>query len=70
MNNQTKAKRGRKPLPPDQRKIEVKVWVKPDNVQKIKDFAIKLETKTTEKEQNNHEKECDNKDKKEHKKHG
>lgn len=49
MNNQTKAKRGRKPLPVNERKIEVKVWVKPENKQKIKDFAIKLETKTTEK---------------------
>lgn len=49
MHNQTKAKRGRKPLPENERKIEVKVWVKPENAQKIKDFAIKLETKTTNK---------------------
>ena len=48
MNNQIRAKRGRKPLPENERKIEVKVWVKPDNAQKIKDFAIKLETKTIE----------------------
>ena len=49
MNNQTKAKRGRRPLPESERKIEVRVWVKPENAQKIKDFAIKLETKTTNK---------------------
>lgn len=47
MTETTKAKRGRKPLPENERKIEVKVWVKPENAQKIKDFAIKLETKTT-----------------------
>ena len=45
MNNQTKPKRGRRPLPENERKIEVTVWVKPENKQKIKDFAIKLETK-------------------------
>lgn len=50
MNNQTKAKRGRRPLPENERKIEVRVWVKPENAQKVKDFAIKLETKTTNKE--------------------
>lgn len=49
MNNQDKTKRGRRPLPENERKIEVKVWVKPDNKQKVKDFAIKLETKTTNK---------------------
>lgn len=50
MYNQTKAKRGRRPLPESERKIEVIVWVKPENAQKVKDFAIKLETKTTNKE--------------------
>lgn len=50
INNQTKPKRGRRPLPESERKIEVKVWVKPANKQKVKDFAIKLETKTTNKE--------------------
>ena len=49
INNQTKSKRGRRPLPESERKIEVKVWVKPANKQKVKDFAIKLETKTTNK---------------------
>jgi hypothetical protein len=49
MNNQTKAKRGRRPLPESERKIEIKVWVKPANKQKVKDFAIKLEEKTTNK---------------------
>lgn len=49
INNQTKSKRGRRPLPENERKIEVRVWVKPENAQKIKDFAIKLETKTTNK---------------------
>lgn len=49
-NNQTKAKCGRRPLPENERKIELKVWVKPENKQKVKDFAIKLETKTTKKE--------------------
>ena len=49
MTETTKTRRGRKPLPENERKIEVKVWVKPYNVQKIKDFAIKLETKTIEK---------------------
>lgn len=48
-NNQTKPKRGRRPLPENERKIEVKVWVKPENKQKVKDFAIELETKTTNK---------------------
>lgn len=50
INNQTKAKRGRRPLPGNERKIEVRVWVKPENKQKVKDFAIKLETKITNKE--------------------
>lgn len=50
INNQTKSKRGRRPLPESERKIEVRVWVKPENKQKVKDFAIKLETKTTNKE--------------------
>lgn len=45
MNNQTKPKRGRRPLPESERKIEVKVWVKPENKQKVKDFAINLESK-------------------------
>lgn len=45
MNNQTKPKRGRRPLPESERKIEVKVWVKPANKQKVKDFAINLESK-------------------------
>ena len=45
MYNQTKAKRGRRPLPESERKIEVRVWVKPENKQKIKDFAINLESK-------------------------
>lgn len=49
MNNQTKPKRGRRPLPENERKIEVRVWVKPENAQKIKDFAIKIEEKTTNK---------------------
>lgn len=49
MNNQTKPKRGRRPLPVSERKIEVKVWVKPENKQKVKDFAINLESKTTNK---------------------
>ena len=49
MTETTKTKRGRKPLPENERKIELKVWVKPYNAQKIKDFAIKLETKTTNK---------------------
>ena len=49
MTETTKTKRGRKPLPENERKIELKVWVKPYKEQKIKDFAIKLETKTTEK---------------------
>ena len=44
----TKTRRGRKPLPENERKIELKVWVKLYNAQKIKDFAIKLETKTIE----------------------
>lgn len=48
-NNQTKLKRGRRPLPENERKIEVKVWVKLANKQKVKDFAIELETKTTNK---------------------
>lgn len=45
MNNQTKPKRGRRPLPASERKIEIKVWVKPENKQKVKDFAINLESK-------------------------
>lgn len=49
INNQTKPKRGRRPLPESERKIEIKVWVKPANKQKVKDFAIELETKTTNK---------------------
>ena len=49
MTETTKKKRGRKPLPENERKIELKGWVKPYNAQKIKDFAIKLETKTTNK---------------------
>lgn len=49
MNNQTKAKRGRRPLPESDRKIEVRVWVKSENERKVKDFAIKLEEKTTNK---------------------
>lgn len=44
-NNQTEPKRGRRPLPASERKIEVTVWVKPENKQKIKDFAINLESK-------------------------
>ena len=50
INNQTKPKRGRRPLPENERKIEVRVWVKPENERKVKDFAIKLETKSTNKE--------------------
>lgn len=49
MTETTKTRRGRKPLPENERKVEVKIWVKPYNAQKIKDFAIKLETKTIEK---------------------
>ena len=49
MTETTKTRRGRKPLPENERKIELKVWVKPANAQKIKDFAIKLETKAIEK---------------------
>ena len=45
MNSQNKTKRGRRSLPASERKIEVTVWVKPENKQKIKDFAINLESK-------------------------
>lgn len=45
MAQQKTSKRGRRPLPPDQKKKEVKVWVKPCNVKKVKDYAFEIEQK-------------------------
>lgn len=39
---QTTKKRGRKPLSPEQRKKEVKVWVKPRDEQKVRDYVQRL----------------------------
>lgn len=41
-NNQTKPNRGRKPLPADKRKIEVRVWIRQEDKQTLKDFIQKL----------------------------